>query len=73
MLLDNVIKDLSLILQIRREVNEQKTTIHFSEIIKEIQLSIDNLIQLEKVEFKLDFSEDDTPPPSTPQDLVEVE
>jgi len=57
--LDNVIKDLSLILQIRREVNEQKTTIHFSEIIKEIQLSIDNLIQLEKVEFKLDFSEVD--------------
>lgn len=55
--LDNVIKDLSLILQIRREVNEQKTVIKFSDIIKEIELSIDNLIKVEKVQFELDFSE----------------
>lgn len=54
--LDGVIKDLSLILQIRREVNEQKTTIHFSSIMNEIQLAIDNLIKLEKVTFEIDFS-----------------
>ncbi|MBS4064550.1 MAG: PAS domain-containing sensor histidine kinase, partial [Chitinophagaceae bacterium] len=54
--LDGVIKDLSLILQIRREVNEQKTTIHFSAIMNEIQLAIDNLIKLEKVTFEIDFS-----------------
>lgn len=54
--LDDVIKDLSLILQIRREVNEQKTTIHFSSIMNEIQLAIDNLIKLEKVTFEIDFS-----------------
>ncbi|WP_439504812.1 PAS domain-containing sensor histidine kinase [Sediminibacterium sp.] len=57
--LDTVIKDLSLILQIRREVNEQKALIKFSEIIKEIQLAIDNLIKLEQVSFILDFSEVD--------------
>ncbi|MCU0322720.1 MAG: PAS domain S-box protein [Chitinophagaceae bacterium] len=57
--LDGVIKDLSLILQIRREVNEQKTIIHFSDIINEIKLSIDHLIKLEKVEFIVDFSEVD--------------
>lgn len=57
--LDNVIKDLSLILQIRREINEQKTLIHFSEIMNEIQLSIENLIKKENVEFVLDFSEID--------------
>lgn len=54
--LDGVIKDLSLILQIRREVNEQRTTIHFSSIMNEIQLAIDNLIKLEKVTFEIDFS-----------------
>lgn len=54
--LDGVIKDLSLILQIRREVNEQRTTIHFSVIMNEIQLAIDNLIKLEKVSFEIDFS-----------------
>lgn len=57
--LDNVIKDLSLILQIRREINEQKTLIRFSEIMDEIQLAIENLIQKESVEFVLDFSEID--------------
>lgn len=57
--LDNVIKDLSIILQIRREINEQKTLIQFSEIIDEIQLAIENLIQKESVEFFLDFSEID--------------
>ena len=57
--LDNVIKDLSLILQIRREINEQKALIQFSEIMDEIQLAIENLIQKERVEFVLDFSEID--------------
>lgn len=57
--LDNVIKDLSLILQIRREINEQKTLIRFSEIMNEIQLAIENLIKKENVEFVLDFSEID--------------
>lgn len=57
--LDNVIKDLSLILQIRREINEQKTLIQFSAIMDEIQLAIENLIQKESVEFVLDFSEID--------------
>lgn len=55
--LDNVIKDLGLILQIRREVNEQKTLIHFSDIIQEIKQSIENLVKSEKVTFELDFSE----------------
>lgn len=54
--LDNVIKDLSLILQIRREINEQKTIIHFSEIINEIKLSVENLIKSEKVQIAIDFS-----------------
>lgn len=54
--LDNVIKDLSLILQIRREINEQKTIIHFSEIINEIKLSVENLIKSEKVQIAFDFS-----------------
>lgn len=57
--LDNVIKDLSLILQIRREVSEQKTLIHFSDIIQEIKQSIENLVKSEKVNFEIDFSEID--------------
>lgn len=55
--LDNVIKDLGLILQIRREVNEQKTLIRFSDIIQEIKQSIENLVIKENVTFELDFAE----------------
>lgn len=57
--MDTVIKDLNHILQIKREVNEQKTLVKFSELLMEIKLSISNLIQREQVKFIVDFSEVD--------------
>jgi len=43
-------------LQIHRKINEKKTIIHFSEIINEIKLSVENLIKSEKVQIAIDFS-----------------
>lgn len=54
--MDTVIKDLNHILQIKREVNEQKTLVKFSELLMEIKLSISNLIKKEHVKFIVDFS-----------------
>lgn len=57
--MDTVIKDLNHILQIKREVNEQKILVKFSELLMEIKLSISNLIKKEHVKFIVDFSDID--------------
>lgn len=54
--MDTVIKDLNHILQIKREINEQKTLVKFSELLIEIKLSISHLINKEQVKFITDFS-----------------
>ena len=54
--LDDVIRDLNHILQTRRTINEQTTIVQFSKLVEDIQMSIANLIEKEKVEFKIDFS-----------------
>lgn len=54
--MDTVIKDLNHILQIKREVNEQKTPVKFSELLKEIKWSISHLIKKENVELIADFT-----------------
>lgn len=54
--MDTVIRDLNHILQIKREINEQKTLVKFSELLVEIKLSISNLINREHVKFIVDFS-----------------
>jgi len=60
--LDEVIIDLNLILQVKNDVNEQKTMVRFSEIIADIQLSIDHIIKKEAVVFHIDFSDADEMP-----------
>lgn len=57
--LDNVIKDLNHILQIKHELNEIKRVVSFSEIITEIQKSIDQLIRTNDVKITYDFSKVD--------------
>ena len=54
--LDVVIKDLNQILQMKREVNENKDLINFTGVLSEIKLSISNLISQENVKFIIDFS-----------------
>lgn len=57
--LDGVIKDLNNILQIKREINEQKTNVRFSDLLENIKLSIGSLIQSFNVQFEVDFLEVD--------------
>ncbi|MCD6065970.1 MAG: domain S-box [Bacteroidetes bacterium] len=58
--LDNVIKDMSKILQMRSEITEDKVPVSFQELVDTIKLSIQNLIQKENAEIVTDFSAVDT-------------
>ena len=57
--LDVVIKDLSLILQIKNQVTENRQIVHFSETVESIKASISNLVNAQEVAIECDFSEVD--------------
>jgi signal transduction histidine kinase len=54
--LDNVVRDLTHILQVKREINEVKEKIQFSQLVDDIKASIKNLIE-DKIKINCDFSE----------------
>jgi signal transduction histidine kinase len=54
--LDEVILDLSNILQIKQGVNEKKEKVSFSRLVHDIKTSISALIEAEHAEIKTDFS-----------------
>ncbi|MEO5893246.1 MAG: PAS domain S-box protein [Ferruginibacter sp.] len=53
--LDDVIKDLNHILQVKRTINETKEKVGFAKMVDDIRLSIKNLS--DSIEIKYDFSE----------------
>ncbi len=57
--LDNIVKDLNHILQVKSNINQPKETVHFSVLIDDIKISIQNLIDKHHVEISCDFSEVD--------------
>ncbi len=57
--LENVIADLNTILQTKREITELKEPVSLSQLVTEIKLSINDLIQMQGVDIKVDFSEVD--------------
>ncbi|HXL56346.1 MAG TPA: HAMP domain-containing sensor histidine kinase, partial [Chitinophagaceae bacterium] len=57
--LDNVITDLNHVLQIRRDLNENKITVNLSNLLNDILMSISSMIEKEKAEIKFDFIETD--------------
>lgn len=57
--LDNVIKDLNQILQLKRSENVKKEIVSFTELVVDIQISIDNLIRKEEATFVCDFVQED--------------
>ncbi|MFC2109789.1 PAS domain S-box protein [Bacteroidota bacterium] len=57
--LDNIVKDLNKILQLKKEINEKKVLIKLSETLNKIKESIANLIIKENVKFVMDFSQKD--------------
>jgi PAS domain S-box-containing protein len=57
--IDEVINDLNDILQVKQGVGEKKELVRFSELLADIQLSIDNLIRKEDVQFVSNFRDVD--------------
>jgi PAS domain S-box-containing protein len=57
--LDEVIKDLNHILQVRHHINEQKETVYFFKLFEDIQQSIISLIKKENILFVIDFEQVD--------------
>ena len=57
MRLDDVVKDLNRILQVKGDINDTKEIVHFSTLVEEIKFSIQNLVDKYNIEIKYDFSE----------------
>jgi CheY-like chemotaxis protein/nitrogen-specific signal transduction histidine kinase len=57
--LDNIIKDISNILQSENEVYAEKEFVSFSELVENIMISLGNIIEKNKVQINFDFSEVD--------------
>lgn len=57
--LDDVIMDLGLILNVKREINEKKEIVRFSELVEDIKLSVNSTLEQEEVIIHTDFSETD--------------
>lgn len=55
--LDGVVQDLNTILQVRREVSEIKTQVHFSTLIHNIKESIENILHDSHAVIETDFSQ----------------
>lgn len=54
--LDEVIRDLNMILQMRQSINEQTEFIGFADIVKDVELGITDLLRKNHVEIITDFS-----------------
>lgn len=54
--LDDVIKDLNLILQLQQSINEQREDVDLDDLVKDIELSIQDLIRKTNVEITTNFS-----------------
>jgi PAS domain S-box-containing protein len=57
--LDNVVKDLNHILQVKGEVNDTKELVNFSELVNDIKTSIKYQVDKEDIEIRYDFTEID--------------
>ncbi len=55
--LDNVIKDINLILQVKNHINEKRETINFTELIKDIKIAINAQLKKDGVKITCDFLE----------------
>lgn len=54
--LDDVIKDLNMILQMRQGINETREDVVLEDLIKDIELSINDLVKKSKVEISTNFT-----------------
>ncbi|GAC1308929.1 MAG: hypothetical protein NVSMB24_23470 [Mucilaginibacter sp.] len=54
--LDDVVQDLNTILQVKRDINEIRETVRFSELVNDIKSSIRNIIEKYNIQIEFDFS-----------------
>ncbi len=54
--LDTVIKDLNLILQIRRAVNENREIVYFADLVEDIKKGIENIARIPEITIVTNFS-----------------
>jgi len=54
--LDNVVKDLNHILEVKGDINQTQELVHFSSLVDDIKISIQNLIDEHGVQIRCDFS-----------------
>jgi len=57
--LDSVVNDLTQILKVKIETNDNKENVHFSELVEQIKISVKNLIERENIKIESDFIEID--------------
>jgi signal transduction histidine kinase len=57
MKLDEVVKDLNQILQVKGKINDIKEIVRFSDLVDDIKISIKNLLDKDDIEIKYDFAE----------------
>ncbi|MCW3122691.1 MAG: domain S-box [Flavipsychrobacter sp.] len=55
--LDEVVKDLNHILELKGDMNKLKEKVHFSSLVEDITLSINNIIAKNLIDIRCDFSE----------------
>jgi PAS domain S-box-containing protein len=58
-LVDTVIKDLNQILQVQREIHEEKTPVSLSKLFDDLRASMSTLVEVNRVDFRVDFSDVD--------------
>ncbi|MCF8453595.1 MAG: PAS domain S-box protein [Pedobacter sp.] len=58
--LDDIVKDLNQILQVRSTRSERNVEVEFSTLVEDIKISIKNLFELDVIEIEYDFSEINT-------------
>lgn len=54
--LDEVIKDLNYVLQVKKEINEKREIVFFSDLVRDIKLSISTQLKKDEVKIVTDFS-----------------
>lgn len=55
--LDEIIRDINYILLVKNEINEEKQLVNFSDIVKDVKLSIYTQLRQEDAKLKCDFNE----------------
>lgn len=57
--LDHIVKDLTMVLQVREPVNEKKETVYFNDLLTDVKMSLQPVINQNNLQISCDFSQVD--------------